>query len=201
MPSKRKSDRTSVFLNVPFDNTYEPLFVALIAALVAIGRRPHCVLELPERGQGRLSRLLDLIETCPVSVHDLSRVGQPVRFNMPFELGFAVARARNRTSRSFVILEKERHRLQRTLSDLNGIDPAIHGGSVRGVLSCVVSSLGKPAGHPDPSQVFRLYRHLSKAVAPLKKSYSRKNIFSRATFNLLVVVASKLAKAQGLLKG
>lgn len=32
MPYRRESDR--VFLNVPFDREYEPLFLGLIAALV-----------------------------------------------------------------------------------------------------------------------------------------------------------------------
>ena len=41
------SDPRDVFLNVPFDKAYERQFVALIAALVAIGRTPRCVLELP----------------------------------------------------------------------------------------------------------------------------------------------------------
>jgi len=41
------SDPRDVYLNVPFDKAYERQFVALIAALVAIGRTPRCVLELP----------------------------------------------------------------------------------------------------------------------------------------------------------
>lgn len=48
-------------------------------------------MELPELGQGRLHRLLGLIESCPVSINDLSRVNALVRFNMPFELGIVVA--------------------------------------------------------------------------------------------------------------
>ena len=109
MPSKQNADRRSVFLNVPFDESYERLFVALIVSLIAIGRKPRCVLELPEQGQGRLARLIGLIGLCPVSIHDLSRVGLPVRFNMPFELGMAVALARGSKSRRFVLLEAERY--------------------------------------------------------------------------------------------
>src|SRR5437016_5813575 len=85
------SDPRDVFLNVPFDKAYERQFVALIAAIVAIGRTPRCVLELPELGRGRLNRLFQHLRQCGVSVHDLSRVGTPVRFNMPFELGMACA--------------------------------------------------------------------------------------------------------------
>jgi hypothetical protein len=94
MRPPRELRRRSVFLNVPFDESYEPLFVALISALVALGRIPRCVLELPEMGSGRLARILQLIRSCSISIHDLSRVGLPVRFNMPFELGIAVALSR-----------------------------------------------------------------------------------------------------------
>src|SRR5258707_9226459 len=61
MPSRREPRSRRVFLNVPFDKSYEPLFVALISALVALGRMPHCVLELPERGRGRLVRIIRLL--------------------------------------------------------------------------------------------------------------------------------------------
>ena len=86
MRSRGLAEKRSVFLNVPFDGSYERIFVALISSLIALGRNPRCVLEIPETGQGRLVRILQLIRACPVSIHDLSRVGLPVRFNMPFEL-------------------------------------------------------------------------------------------------------------------
>ena len=85
------SDPRHVFINAPFDAAYEPLFVTLVGTLVFLGQQPHCVLEVPEKGDGRLQRILDLIRTCRTSVHELSRVGTPVRFNMPFELGLACA--------------------------------------------------------------------------------------------------------------
>jgi len=94
MRSRGEANRRSVFLNVPFDKGYESLFVSLISALVSLGRVPHCVLEVPDPGIGRLPRILRLIRSCPVSMRDLSRVGLPVRFNMPFELGIAVALSR-----------------------------------------------------------------------------------------------------------
>jgi hypothetical protein len=110
MPSRADANRRAVFLNCPFDISYEPLFIALVSSLVAIGRTPRCVLELPEVGAGRLARIIALIRDCPVSIHDLSRVGTPARFNMPFELGIAAALARLNRSHQFVF------------SKLNGLD-------------------------------------------------------------------------------
>ena len=199
MRSSRETRRRSVFRNVPFDEDYETLFVALICALVALGRIPRCVLELPETGQGRLVRILQLIKSCPVSIHDLSRVELPARFNMPFELGIAVALSRFNRKHKFIVLEKQRYRLDKTLSDLKAIDPVIHGATVPGVISCVLSSLGRPAGNPPVETVTRIHRQLWKAVTPLKQTHRRLNIYSRTIFGELVAGAFLLAKKYNLI--
>lgn len=200
MPAHRKADGQSVFLNVPFDSSYEPLFIALICTLITIGRSPRCVLELPELGQGRLNRLVDLIQSCPISIHDLSRVGSPVRFNMPFELGLAVAMRRFLPSHSFIILEGKRFRLQKTLSDLNGFDPGIHNCSRTGIISCVLSALGSRYGNPTLLQVKQLATEVWKTACTLKKEHNRSSIYSRAIFIELVEVATLLAARQGLIQ-
>ncbi len=199
MRSRREIRRRSVFLNVPFDKSYESLFVALISALVALGRIPRCVLELPERGAGRLARILQLIRSCPLSIHDLSRVGLPARFNMPFELGIAFALSRVEGNHNFVVLETQRYRLVKTLSDVNGIDPGIHAATVRGIVSCVLSSLGKPQGNPAPESVARIYRRLRRTLPFLKRSHGRSTLYSRAIFAELVAGAVRLAGNEGLL--
>jgi hypothetical protein len=201
MPSGRDPRRqnVNVFLNVPFDPSYERLFVALISALVALGRVPRTVLEVPEQGDGRLVRILQIIRRCPVSIHDLSRVGLPVRFNMPFELGIAFALFRIERNHRFVILEAKRHRLQRTLSDANGIDPGIHEATVTGVISCVLSHLGKPQANPDLKTVARIHRKLWKAASFLKTTHHRDTIYSRPIFGELVEGATRLARQEGLI--
>jgi hypothetical protein len=199
MRSRREANRRGVFLNVPFDRGYERLFVALISALVSIGRVPHCVLEIPEQGTGRLARIFRLIQDCPVSLHDLSRVGRPVRFNMPFELGLAVALSRMERRPKFIILESEQYRLQRTLSDLNGFDPGIHKSSVRGIITCSLAHIGKPHGNPDTQSVLRVHRKLWRAVPEFKRINGRADIYSRPIFALLIDAATILAKKEGLI--
>jgi len=193
-----EAKRRGVFLNVPFDQDYEPLFVALISALAALGRMPHSVLEVPEQGDGRLARIFGLMRQCPVSIHDLSRVEVPVRFNMPFELGIAFALSRLEKSHKFVLLEAKRHRLQKTLSDMNGIDPGIHNATVSGVISCVLSHLGKPHRNPNAKTVARIHRQLWKTIPSLKAIHGRANIYSRSIFSELVDGAISLAKNEGL---
>ena len=199
MGTWRNIHSPSVFLNIPFDRAYEPLFLAIISSLVALGRSPRCVLELPEHGQGRLARIFDLICSCPVSIHDLSRVGVPVRFNMPFELGIAVSLSRLNPPHVFVLLETRPFRLSRTLSDLNGIDPGIHGATVRGMISCILSHLGKPTGNLLPEQVAAIHRELLKTVPFLKKAHGHSTIYSRAIFGELVEAAVSLARKHVLI--
>jgi hypothetical protein len=201
MISGKKTNPRSVFLNVPFDQNYEPLFVALISAIVALGRTPRSVLEVAEQGEGRLKRIFGLIRTCPVSIHDLSRVESPARFNMPFELGIAVALSRIDRSHKFVVLEAKRHRLQMTLSDLNGIDPGVHNTTVRGVISCVLSHLGQPHGNPALEIVARIHRQLWRTVPFLKTAHGRSNVYSRSIFGELVENASTLAMSEGIIVG
>jgi hypothetical protein len=199
MKSGREANRLSVFLNVPFDKDYEPLLVALLSALAALGRTPRSVLEVPEQGEGRLARIFGLMRQCPVSIHDLSRVELPVRFNMPFELGIAFALSRLERSHKFVLLEAKRHRLQKTLSDLNGIDPGIHNAAVRGVISCVLSHLGETQGNPDAKSVASIHRQLWRTIPSLKVIHCRANIYSRAIFSELVDGAIRLARNDGLI--
>jgi len=192
-------DEQSVFLNVPYDRGYERNFVALISALVSLGRKPRCVLEIRERGQGRLSRLIGLLASCRISIHDLSRAGVPVRFNLPFELGLACALSAYGEEHGFIILEKERHRLDRTLSDLKGQDPYIHEGKPRVLISCVLDALGNEEAEPDPLEVHRLWKELWALAVSLKRKHGHRDIFNRLIFHKLVAAATDLASKAGLI--
>lgn len=95
---QRGRERYSVFLNIPYDSPFENLYLAYIVGLTAFGLIPRATLEIPT-SRRRLERILKLIEECAYSIHDLSRVQvdrrvpRVPRFNMPFELGLAVAQS------------------------------------------------------------------------------------------------------------
>src|SRR3954453_3919281 len=95
-PTPARIEPNSAFLNIPFDKEYESLYLAFIAGLSGFGLTPQTVLQIPGSHR-RLDRLTKLISTCQYSFHDLSRVEpdhrrpRTPRFNMPFELGLAVA--------------------------------------------------------------------------------------------------------------
>lgn len=189
-----------VFLNIPYDRAYEKQFLALIAAVVAVGRTPRCVLEVLEDGSGRLVRIFELLQRCGISLHDLSRVGLPVRFNMPFELGLACAIAELNGNHLYVLLEREPRRLDRTLSDLAGRDPYIHRGRVRGTIGAVLEVLQSAGRHTEPDQVLRVYRELCRGALELKRRYGVDDVFKGHIFRRLVALATVVARDEGILE-
>ncbi len=194
-------DPRRVFLNIPFDATYEPVFIGLVAALVHLGKHPTTVLEFGGGVEPRLDRLLDQIRGSGFSVHDLSRVQMSgrghsavPRFNMPFELGLAVAVARQMRSEpahAFALLEARPFRLQRSLSDMNGFDPKIHNGTRAGAVRCMFEIFADsvPA---DLQTALRLAGSLARVSKQLKRVHGARSLFSRVVFNELFTAATLL---------
>ena len=166
MPKSARQE--SAFLNIPYDRNYEPLYLAFIAGLSGFGLVPRATVEIPTSDR-RLDRIVKLIRDCRYSFHDLSRVqldrGRPPtpRFNMPFELGLAVdwALAAN-TKHKWFVFESKSHRLQKSLSDLNGTDPYIHDGSAHGVLRGLMNALTRKNRRPGFPELDRIYRDLDR---------------------------------------
>jgi hypothetical protein len=197
-------DEQSVFLNVPFDAEYSPLFVALIAGLTALGRSPRCVLEVPGAGLNRLERIFGLVASCRTSIHDLSRVSLSSdlnlpRFNMPFELGMAYALSRV-GSHGFFLLEEKPYRLQISLSDLNGHDPHIHDGTQAGVLRCVLDCFGTPSGAPDIATLTALTKRLAQLSSKLQRQMQVQGVFHPYLFRRITLTAAELARRQSLIR-
>src|SRR5262245_53825722 len=196
-------DPKSVFLNVPFDEEYSSLFLALIAGLAALGRKPRCVLEVPSGGRNRLERIFGLIASCGASIHDLSRVTltDPLnvpRFNMPFELGMAYSLSQMR-SHSFFVFEEKAFRLQASLSDLSGHDPYIHEGSPSGVLRCVLDCFGVPSEAPRLPILETLARRLAQTALKLQKEQRAPGLFHPYLFQRISLAAFELAQHRGLI--
>lgn len=186
-------DPSGVFINAPFDDRYEPLFITLIGVLVFLGQEPHCVLEVRETGEGRLARILELIQSCRISIHDLSRVSTPVRFNMPFELGIACALKLLHPLESEVfVMDSKAYRLDKTLSDYKGRDPLIHHGTRDGLLACLLDAFVS-TGTPSPTEVRRGLNALDRIVVRLKREAKSETLFRASLFHALVVAATDMA--------
>lgn len=126
-----------MFINCPFGDAYRPTFRALIFAIYACGFRPRSAMELDDGGQTRIDKLYGLIGECRYGIHDLSRTEldaahQLPRFNMPLELGIFLGAKRfggkAQSAKRLLVLDVERYRYQRFISDLAGMDIHGHGG-------------------------------------------------------------------------
>ena len=207
MPLRRKSDRNAArfgrqraFLNIPYDDQYTNLYFAFIAGLCAFGLRPRATLEVAT-GERRLGRIIGLMTSCHYSFHDLSRVQldptapRTPRFNMPFELGLLLGWQKATSARhTWVVFESVKRRLPKSLSDLDGTDPLIHGGTVRGVFRELSNALVKSRNNPELLHMSRIYRHLKAASPLIMKSVGTKTLFGARVFKRLVVLATEYAE-------
>ena len=192
-------DSNAVFINVPFDPSYEPLFVTLVGSLVFLGQEPHCVLEVREKGDGRLVRIVELMRMCRMSVHDMSRAGSPVRFNMPFELGLACSlKVIDPAAYEVFVLDARPYRLDKTLSDYKGRDPLIYGGTCDGMVACLLDTF--VADVPDAALQFRrAARELRRTAQVLKRQMKASSLFRPALFRLIVAAATDIAIDRGFI--
>src|ERR1700724_550287 len=135
--SKRRRPRygQSVFINCPFDPQYRPLFQALIFAIEDCGFVARCALEVEDSGEVRVNKIIRIIKGCALGIHDISRTelnqeGLP-RFNMPYELGLFIGCAAyaggSYKNKKALILDRERYRYARFISDIAGQDIQEHG--------------------------------------------------------------------------
>jgi hypothetical protein len=127
---------TSVFINCPFDSTYRPLFEAVAFSVLDCGFRPRCALEVDDSSQVRLHKINGIIADCRLAIHDISRTQldeahRLPRFNMPFELGIFVGAktfgAPHHRRKACIILDDDRYRYQKFISDIAGQDIREHG--------------------------------------------------------------------------
>jgi hypothetical protein len=127
----------NVFINCPFDKTYNAIFDAIVFAIHDCGFIARCAREEQDSGDIRLDKLIRIIDDCKYGVHDISKADLDehsglARFNMPLELGlfmgchrYAEKNHYNKNKRTLV-MDKEAYRYQKFISDLAGTDISIH---------------------------------------------------------------------------
>ena len=173
------------------------LFLAYIAGLSTLDLEPRATLEIAG-GERRLDRTFELIERCRYSVHDLSRVEVDARrptprFNMPFELGLAVAwqRAQPREHTWFVF-EAKAHRIEKSLSDLGGTDVYIHRGSADGLFGELTSAFVRTRYQPSVRQMKIIFGALRDALPKLMRDAGTRSPFKARVFDDLRLLARSL---------
>src|SRR3989304_6672578 len=196
----RRLPGNAAFLNVPYDAKYEQLFLAFLAGLSGFALIPRATLEIPG-SQRRLERIIHLLRRCRYSFHDLSRVElDPTppatpRFNMPFELGLAVAWAStSRGQHEWVVFEGQPHRVKKSLSALGGTAPYIHHATPRGVLSALANALSRRRHRPTVRELEAILADLKGAAVTSKQDLSTESLYAARPFRELVVAAIEGAR-------
>src|SRR3954468_13862831 len=136
----------SIFVNCPLDEEYRSLFDAVVFAIYDCGYIARCALEVADASEVRIDKITRIIQGCRFGLHDISRtdsdsVTNLPRFNMPLELGLFLGAKRfgrgEQKSKTCLILDVERYRYQKFISDIAGQDIASHDGQVRRAISVV----------------------------------------------------------------
>ena len=173
MSVREGSFSKNVFIDCPFDSRYIPLLRPLLFTVLSLEYNPRIASESFDSGEARLSMICQLIRESKFSIHDISRIkassaGELYRLNMPFELGvdlgcrlFSGGEGREKRC---LILEKERFRYQRALSDMSNSDIKSHGDDperlVREVRNWFVEIDNKKASSPT-----RIWENFHEFVA------------------------------------
>ena len=165
----KQSNPDDVFINCPFDTEYQPLFNALFFVVVDCGFRVRCALEVDDGSQVRIEKILRIIGESRYGIHDISRTELDVvtklpRFNMPLELGMFLGAKRFGGSaqkrKACLIVDKERYRFQKFLSDIAGQDPKAHENDPERLI-CVVRnwlrSVSERSTLPGGKSIYKRY--------------------------------------------
>lgn len=136
----------NIFINCPFDEKYLPLFRAILFTVLDLGFTARCALEASNAGNVRFDKIQNTIAECKYSIHDISRTqldktNRLPRFNMPLELGIDLGCKRfgneHEQEKVVLIMDIERFRYQKFISDISGQDVYSHGGTQRGIVNQV----------------------------------------------------------------
>lgn len=170
----------SVFINCPYDHEFEPLFDSIIFATVCCGFQPRSALERADVAKARIERITQAMFACRYSIHDLSRCkGEGdenlARFNMPLELGMAMARRfLGAEEHDWLVLIPDGPQRSRYISDLSGFDPMIYDGTRESMIVQVMVWLSDRPGAVipfTPAAVWSKLPEMDRRLAALRSSW------------------------------
>jgi len=153
-----------------------PIFRAIVFTVSLCGFVPRSTLEHDDASQVRIEKIYRLIGASPLGIHDVSRTeldaeNQLPRFNMPLELGVFLGAKRFGTgkhrSKRCLILDRERYRFQKFISDIAGQDIKSHGNSPEAAIRVVRDWLRNAASHAKMPGGLHLWTRYQQFTADL----------------------------------
>jgi len=110
---------------------------------------------------------------------------------MPFELGLTVGIGNSK--HTWIVCEARPYRIKKSLSDIDGTDVYIHGGTVRGVFRELCNAFVRNRRQPSVLQMMQIYRMLRSKFASTLRAAGAKDPFNARVFRDLCVLASAAA--------
>lgn len=176
---------------------------AIVFTCVHAGFYPVTAGSSGQTGRPRLERILAALNACRYSIHDLSRCrGEGdenlARFNMPLELGMAMAirgtNAQPNAHEYLVLVQDQQHLYQRYISDLAGLDPQMHNGTPERIVAEVLAWLLTAAEAPaelTPDEVIGKLRKFDETLDALQRTWRDGSL----PWARVVEAAAKVARA------
>lgn len=160
----------NVFLNCAFDAGFQKIRNAIIFAIYDCGFVPRCALEEDNSGNVRFEKIKNLIGISKFGIHDISytkldKKTKLPRFNMPLELGVFIGASRfgnkNQKNKNCLILDINKYRYQKFLSDIAGQDISAHNNNPAEAIKCVRNWLNSASDRktiPGGSHILSRYK-------------------------------------------
>src|SRR6267142_1061473 len=159
-----------VFINCPFDRDYQDFFYAIVFVVVRSGFHARCALETDDSSENRFEKICSIVQECRYGIHDISRTdldpgSRLPRFNMPLELGLFLGAKRfgNRSQKlkRCIVLDEQRYRFQKYISDIAGQDIRSHQGKIAKLIEELASWLRNQSRDPTVPGGRKMVREFS----------------------------------------
>jgi len=174
--SSRASSK-DVFINCPFDDSFRPIFDAIVFAVYDLGFVARCALEIDDASEVTLEKIKRIIAQCPYGIHDISSVswvaGQSFRDStcrLSWDCSWDASSMDRRKDRNKAcpILDSEPYRYRVSISDISGQVIHSHGGSANRVILEVRNWLvaaSRTKSLPGGAEVSNRYATVQERIA------------------------------------
>lgn len=196
----------SVFINCPFDEPFKPVFDAMVFSTLCCGFIPRSAIETGSASIPRMDRIVNAIKSSKYSIHDLSRCkgegdANFARFNMPLELGMAMAQHlggnHQKKQHDWLMLVPRGHLYKKFISDLAGFDAVEYDTDVETAVPAIMAWLAtRPDAveTPTPQAVLNALPQFHNARASLFEAWS-----GQEPWTDLLMTAISIGQNEGLI--
>src|ERR1035437_8388281 len=114
---------------------------------------------------------------------------------MLFELGLAVAWEKlNPADHTWFVFETKSYRVQKSLSDLNGTDPRIHGNQPLGIMRELSNAFVRQRNRPTVPQMMSAYRAVCRELTRIMADAGTESLFEARAFRDLCFVTKGITE-------